>query len=41
MEFTREMLKDQLHLCKIQNKTFERSFNISLINSMCLRTFSS
>jgi hypothetical protein len=22
MEFTREMLKDQLHLCKIQNKTF-------------------
>jgi hypothetical protein len=24
MEFTREMLKDQLHLCKIQKKTFEK-----------------
>jgi hypothetical protein len=23
MEFTREMLKDQLHLCKTQKKTFE------------------
>jgi hypothetical protein len=39
MEFTREMLKDQLRLCNIQKKTFERSFNISLVNSMCLRTF--
>jgi hypothetical protein len=41
MEFTREILKDQLHLCKIKKKTFERSFNIYLINSMCRRTFSS
>jgi hypothetical protein len=39
MEFTREMLKNQLHLCKIQKKTFERSFNISLLHSMCLKTF--
>jgi hypothetical protein len=23
MKFIREMLKDQLHLCKIQKKTFE------------------
>jgi hypothetical protein len=35
MEFTREMLKDQLHL----SKPFEKSFNISLVNSMCLRNF--
>jgi hypothetical protein len=28
MEFTREMLKDQLHLYKIQKKTFERSFEL-------------
>ena len=41
MECTREMLKDQLYLCKIQKKTFERSFNISLVNSMCLGIFSS
>ena len=37
MEFIKEMLKDQLHLCKIQKKTFERSFNISLVNAMCLQ----
>jgi hypothetical protein len=41
MEFTREMLKDQLHLCKTQQKSFERFFNISLINPMYPRTFSS
>jgi hypothetical protein len=26
MEFIKEMLKDQLHLCKTQNKTFETMF---------------
>jgi hypothetical protein len=34
MEFTRKMLKDQLHHCQIPEKTFERSFNISLVNDM-------
>jgi hypothetical protein len=40
------MLKDQLHLCKIQNslqKAFETMLliNICLVNLMYLRTFSS
>jgi hypothetical protein len=39
MEFTREILKDQLHLCKIPKKAFDISFNISLVIPCVLELF--
>jgi hypothetical protein len=41
MEFTRKMLKDQLHLPQSFLQRCSWSFNISLVNFMCLKTFSS